>query len=293
MRQTFLRQFADTYGDRDVAFHSAALAFFIVVALPAFLVFFFSIVGVFIAGETLIGWLVEAQIVSLASVERVQDQIVQFSSWTALASAVIVMWSGSAIFHRVQQGLRSMWHIELKVGSGVRRFFAQKLLAIIASLIFVVAIVSLFLFMQSVDLFVTHIGMVIPGLVELLPVAQLLQFFLIVSAIALIYAIFGDAIISFRLLVVGSILVAACMLLVQFGVQSYISNLAAVSWYGAAGSIIVLLFSLYFVSIIFYAGAILMYVLADRYKTFRLRPRSYAQAGKEVGLWQSFLRLFH
>jgi membrane protein len=276
MKISFLRQYIDTFTDRSVQFHSAALAFYMVVALPAFVIFFVSVAGLVIAPEILKAWLGTSGIAGVVHFEQVRSQVVQFSSITAIMSALLMMWSGSAMFHRIQQGLRAMWLIRLDVGKGLHRFIATKLLAIIIALLFVVGIMALFFFTQIVALFIGTLTDMIPWLVTALPIAQMIQYVLVTIVVMIVYGLFGDSRVSWQLLVPSSLVVAAVYLSLQLGFQSYLKNLAAVNWYGAAGSVIVLLLLLYIMGIIFYAGAIWMYVVADRHHTYYIRPRSYA-----------------
>jgi membrane protein len=247
-----------------------------VIALPAFIIFFLSIAGLFISPESLRAWLGASNIVGLAQLEQIRDQVVQFSSITAILSALLMVWSGSAIFHRVQQGLRSMWLIRLDVGSGLHRFIATKLLAIIIALLFVIGILALFFFTQIVALFFNTLATIAPVVVQILPIAQITQYVLLATVVGVVYGMFGDSRVSWQLLIPNSLIVAGVYLLFQFGFQSYLKNLAAVNWYGAAGSIIVLLLLLYIMGIMFYAGAIWMYVMADRHRQYHITPRSYA-----------------
>lgn len=295
MHTSFFKQYLETFKERQVQFHSAALAFYIVVALPAFVVFFLSIAGLFISAEGLRAWLDVNAIVGFSQFEQVRAGVIQFSSLTAVLSALLMIWSGSAIFHRIQQGLRAMWYIKLDIGSGLHRFFAGKLLAIIIALVFVIGIVGLFLVTQIVTVLLATIGDALPILLpSVIPIAQLIQFVLVVCVITLAYALFGDARVSWQLTLSGAIVVSLVYTLMQYGFQSYVSNLAAVHWYGAAGYIIVFLLLMYIMGMVFYGTAIWMYVVSERDSSYVIVPRSYAHQTSDPNqsMLQSIVQFF-
>lgn len=293
MKQSAMTQFFDTFVDRQVPFHSAALAFYMVIALPAFLLFFVSLAGIFLTPETIQSGLASAGLIDAVAFEEIGQQVVQFSSWTAGISLLIMLWTGSAIFHRVQQGLREMWQIRLDIGRGIKAFVAKKMLAMIAALMFVVGIVLLYIGLQTVGVLVTVFGDTGSFVQDLLGVAHILQVLLLVSVIAIMYSTFGDAHISWQLVSIASAFVAAMIWLVQLALHTYVNTIALVTMYGAAGSVVVLLISLFLLSNVFYAGAVGIYVAADRSTTWTLKPRSYADQLNRVGLIARIKSLLH
>jgi uncharacterized BrkB/YihY/UPF0761 family membrane protein len=289
MKQTLLTQLVQTYIDREVPFHSAALACYIVIALPAYLLFFLSLSSIFFDVASIQTWIMSFGMIDAIAIDRILAEVVSVSSWTTIGTIGIMLWTGSAIFYRIQHGLREMWRIKLHIGNGVRSLMAKKILAMIVTLICAMSVIGIFIGLQIIGVVMHTFDQALPEVQEFIPIAHVLQLLMLIVIVYILYITLGDARISFSLALLAAFFVAVCVWVLQVAVQAYISTIAIVTFYGLAGSVIVLLITIFLLSNIFYAGAISMYVLAERYNRWHITPRSYAQYELQPSLWKRYL----
>lgn len=83
----------------------------------------------------------------------------------------------------------------------------------------------------------------------------LLTLFVTTILFAIIYKVMPDAQIKWKDVTAGALFTACLFMFAKFGISIYISKSNIGSSYGAAGSLVVLLFWIYFSSVIFYFGA--------------------------------------
>jgi membrane protein len=96
-------------------------------------------------------------------------------------------------------------------------------------------------------------------------ISSLFSFSVVVALFAVIFKLLPSAKISWRDVIPGAIVTAALFLIGKWGIGLYLSRGAAVSAYGAAGSLIALLLWIYYSAQIFFFGAVFTRQFALRF----------------------------
>jgi membrane protein len=96
-------------------------------------------------------------------------------------------------------------------------------------------------------------------------ISSLFSFSIVVALFAVIYKLLPSAKISWPDVIPGAIVTAALFLVGKWGIGVYLSRGAAVSAYGAAGSLIALLLWIYYSAQIFFFGAVFTRQFALRF----------------------------
>ena len=96
-------------------------------------------------------------------------------------------------------------------------------------------------------------------------ISNLFSFSVVVALFAVIFKLLPSARITWRDVIPGAIVTAALFLVGKWGIGVYLSRGAAVSAYGAAGSLIALLLWIYYSAQIFFFGAVFTRQFALRF----------------------------
>jgi membrane protein len=188
---------------------------------------------------------------------------------------LLVMATG--LFVELQGALNAIWGVERKPGYGIRGFIMGRLLSFgmilcIGFLLLVSLVVS-----AIVSALGKYLSDLLPGMELFWMVTNNLVSLGIVSLLfAMIFKILPDVNISWRDVWVGAVVTGILFTVGKFLLGQYLGRNAAVSAYGAAGSVVLILLWVYYSSQILFFGAEITQVYAARFGT-RLQPKHYAQ----------------
>jgi membrane protein len=228
------------------------------------------------------------------------------SSFTiaTIISVVVMFWSAANIFNHIKETLNFIWGVRKLPGRiGVIATIRSRLLAFSTVLIFGLLIVGFFL-MNTVVAFIiprlesfilesTFLIDLFPSAVEtvsetILPawrivqiVQYILAFVLMMVVFALFYKFMPDVHIAWRDVWVGSGFTALLITIGTLGLSVYFQMSSIGSLYGAAGTIIVILFWFYYSAQMFLFGAEFTKVYATHYGS-KIRPSNHAIAFEMV-----------
>ena len=113
-------------------------------------------------------------------------------------------------------------------------------------------------------------------------ISNLFSFSVVVALFAVIFKLLPSARITWRDVIPGAIVTAALFLVGKWGIGVYLSRGAAVSAYGAAGSLIALLLWIYYSAQIFFFGAVFTRQFALRFGKARATGRRAARARRSA-----------
>ena len=183
----------------------------------------------------------------------------------------ILIYAASALFRNLQSSINAMWGIVPDVQNNVRQNILTILEARLLSASFVVA--TGFLMIASL-LFTTiwavlplqALERLVPNWEEFIPIMRLLSSPLIYMVIfSIIFKTLPQASIRWRDVWPGALLTAVLFWVGGYVISNYLSYRAIASVYGAAGSLIAVLFWFYYSSWIILFGAQFTHLYADRY----------------------------
>ena len=243
---------------------SAALAYYTIFSLAPLLVLVMSLASIFL-GEEAINGHIFGQINGLVgndAAKQIQDMIKSVGlagkTNTALAIGIITLLIGaSSIFVEIQDSVNLIWRVKAKPKQGWLKLLKDRLLS--SSL--VVSLGFLLLVSLVVNGMVLALGdqlsRLLPGLgVYVLSAINLLISTAVVAVLfGVIFKVLPDAKIAWKDVRYGAIFTAVLFTLGSYLIGVYIDTTATGSTYGAAGSMIVLLTSIYYIAAILYFGA--------------------------------------
>ena len=261
-QQKILPQIIKKFSADDVLTLSAALAFYLVLALAPLILLLLTITSVIgpsaqqtvlrqvesILGPT--GRQIASSVIgnSMAGTE---------STIAIIITAVILVFSASGVLLQLQSSINKIWEVQ-ESEEDAEGWLAKRIYSVLVLVI----------------LLILSIGSIIAaGIVrqnfQLGFSANLLQLaasFVIFSIIfAVLFRIVPDVEVKWKDSWVGGIVTAALIALGQFAIGVYLSHVSTGSAYGSAGSLVVLLIWIYYSTIVFFLGAEFTYAYAQKY----------------------------
>ena len=205
-------------------------------------------------------------------------------TFAAVISLVVMFWGASNVFNHLKETLNIIWGVRAAPGAGMWLFVRGRILAF-AAVVGMGIFLTIFLLLNTlVASLVSLAADLIPDNLEFLPTWRAIQitqfvvaFFVVAVIFSLIFKVLPDVQISWKDVIVGALVTALLFIIGSIALAVYFQFSSIGSLYGAAGSIIVILFWFYYSSQIFLFGAEFTYVYATRRGTMIL-PAEHAIA---------------
>ena len=184
---------------------------------------------------------------------------VQASLTATIISLTISVWSGSGLFMQIHQSMHDIWDLKIE-GHVVRRFVWSRLAAIVALAGFGIVLVAWLVLESFIATFASeswgwHAGRTLSFFVGL-------GFF--TTAFAAVFHSMPPGQTRWKDVVPGAFVSALGLVLSRFVLGIYFSVIKISAAYGSAGVIVVLLFWIYYVAMMFYLGAQIVYLTTHR-----------------------------
>ena len=274
-----LRETFHIWIDRDAFTYSAAIAFFALFSLgPVLVVFtegaalFFSpsavrhqILGQF---ELLMGHEPATAVDAMLGRAAVEMHGV-IARIIAIATFVI---GTTAVFVQLQDSLNRMWDVAPKPGPLIRTLLWKRVVsfALLLALGFVLVVsLALATTIHALQTYAEHHAHFPAAVFE--TGNAIVSWLLVTVLFALLYRVLPDVEIPWRDVWVGALLTALLLSVGKWAIGFYMGRSAIALEYGAAGSMIVMLFWVYFASLLVLLGAVFTRVQARHFEEHRLR----------------------
>jgi len=185
--------------------------------------------------------------------------------------------TATGLFIELQDALNTIWGVKEKPGQGIMGFVKNRLLSFtmvigIGFLLLVSLVVS-----TALSALNKYVSALVPGLDVLWTITNVVVSFAVITLLfAMIFKVLPDVKIRWRDVWVGAVTTAALFTIGKFALGMYIGKSSAVSAYGAAGSLVLVLLWVYYSAQILFFGAEVTEVYANRYGS-HLEPASNAQ----------------
>ncbi len=279
----------DTYGEwRDdrAPLMAAALAYYTIFSLAPLAVIMIAVAGLFFGEKAAQGELVAGieGMVGEHGAYVIEGMIKSASGKRAgvLAAAIgfaTMIFGASKLFGALQDALNGIWEIEVPKG-GVKGMIRKRLVSM-----GVVLMSGLFLLLSlaagtALAAVRTVIGDSIPGIGSLFVLVNfLIPFLLMTTLFALMFKVLPDAKVAWRDVWIGAAATSFFFAIGQMLISIYLGSKNMASTYGAAGSLVVLIFWIYLAAQIFLYGAEFTQVYAGRYGS-RIEPAGGGRKAK-------------
>jgi membrane protein len=269
----------------DNAFElSAALAFYTIFSIAPVLLIAVGVASFFLAPDTATDQIVgEMEKMIGAQGANAVRQVIESSRgfgkglWAVSVGVVTLIMGATAVFGELQYALNRIWDVEAKPDRGV-------IIALIVDRLrsFSIAICVGFLLLVSLVISAIISGLQnymnnwLPGVPWIWQTANVVSSFFVVAVLfAMIYKLLPDVVISWRDVWIGAAVTALLFTGGKYAIGIYLGQAATASAFGAAGSLVVLLFWVYYSALISFLGAEFTQVYTRRYRS-GIRPKKHA-----------------
>lgn len=243
---------------------AASISFYALFALAPVIIIFIAVAGALFGEQAAKGELVnQIQFIvgpEMASAVQVLVENAALSSSNylfAIISLFILLFAASRVVTNLKIALNQIWQIKSSEEKRIHKAIKSKFFSILAILGFGIFLVLLLITSGILSTVWIYLGNFIPVNSAVFQILNLaISFGLVVFIIALIYKVIPDVNLKWNNVWIGAI---ATTILLMFGnwlIGVYMRNVTVGSVYGAAGSIIIILIWLYYVSQILLLGAV-------------------------------------
>lgn len=242
---------------------SAALAYYSVFSMAPVLIIAISVAGI-IYGEDAARGRVAAQLQDLAGIrtaEAIQALLVSAAQRTASYSATIVglamlFFGASGVFMELKDALNTIWGVEIKPGNALVRIARGRVISLLA----VLCVGLFFLMSLLVSAGLAAFGDVLRERVALpgffwQATDLALSMGITTVLFAIIFKVLPNVILRWRDVLAGAICAAFLFTIGKFLIGFYLGKSGVASYYGAAGSAMVILIWVYYSACILFFGA--------------------------------------
>lgn len=189
---------------------------------------------------------------------------------------VLMIFGATTVVAQLQAALNRVWGVKAAPSNAVLGFVRSRLvsLTVVLGLAFLL-LVSL-VFTATISALQTYLESFLPGAAIMWAIAnQLISLVLVALLLAMLFRYVPDVEISWRDTVIGALVTAILLTLGKYAIGVYLGRAGVGSAYGAAGSAVVFMVWVYFVSMILFLGAGITQVIA-RHRGTPLVPSAHA-----------------
>ncbi len=269
---------------------AAALAFYTIFSIAPVLLIAVGVASFFLAPETATNRIVN-EVQNLVGPQGAQAvrQVIESSRgfgkgiWAVSVGIIMVIIGATVVFGQLQSALNHIWDVQSKPDrSMIRSLVVDRLrsfsIAICVGFLLLVSLVISAVITALQD----YMNNWMPGVPWLWQTANVLTSFVVIAILfAMIYKFLPDVVISWKDVWIGAAVTALLFTGGKYLIGIYLGHTATASAFGAAGSLVVLLFWVYYSSLIVFLGAEFTQVYARRYGSRILPQRHAVRVGRK------------
>ncbi|WP_241082998.1 YihY/virulence factor BrkB family protein [Achromobacter xylosoxidans] len=276
---------ANQWSTHRASSKGAALALYMVFSLAPMLILVIAVAGAFFGEDAVRSELFSSlrDLTGERGAEVIQTVLASAhesgGGWiAALISIFVLIFSATTAFAELKASLDDLWEVSGNQKGGIHGMVRSRVLSF--GLVLVLALFLLISLTVNAALGAARkyygdlwAASAVATVADWL--SSLFSFSVVVALFAVIFKLLPSARISWRDVIPGAIVTAALFLVGKWGIGLYLSRGAAVSAYGAAGSLIALLLWIYYSAQIFFFGAVFTRQFALRFGR-EARPKTPA-----------------
>lgn len=263
---------------------SASLAYYTVFSIAPLLILIISLVSFFYGEDAMQDKIVPqiSDLVGNTAALQIQETIknLQLSGKTGIAviiGIVTLIIGATTVFLEIQDSINMIWRVKAKPKKGwvqmlKNRFLSFSLIISLGFLLLASLVVNgIIVAMQNIlTRFLPDTTIYIFDLVNLG-----VTFVIISSLFGIIFKFLPDVKIPWKSVRIGAFFTSLLFMLGRYIISIYIESAGTASAYGAAGSVIIILLWVYYISAILYFGAEFTFAYAQK-SGFKIEPADYA-----------------
>jgi membrane protein len=269
----------------DNAFElSAALAFYTIFSIAPVLLIAVGVASFFLAPDAATNQIVGEmeQMIGAQGANAVR-QVIESSRgfgkgiWAVSVGVVTLIMGATAVFGELQSALNQIWDVKAKPDRGVIMSFIIDRVRSFSIAIGVGFLLLVSLVISAViSALQNYMDNWLPGIPWVWQMANVVSSFVVIAVLfAMIYKFLPDVVISWRDVWIGAVVTALLFTAGKYAIGIYLGRTATTNAFGAAGSLVVLLFWVYYSALISFLGAEFTQVYARRYGP-GIQPQEHA-----------------
>jgi membrane protein len=270
--------------------HAGALAFYTLFSMAPLLVIVITITGIVFGEEAArgeisvrINHMIGEQGAGAVEEAVRQSRIDEAGLLPTLLGISALLFAATTVFAQMQASLNQFWGVVAKPSrSSILVFLTTRLLSLGLVLIIGFLLLTSFLISMTLQAVIRFAGDWIPVPPLASSTLDLAVSVLIAALLfGMIFKVLPDVQLRWRYMWRGAILTALLFVLGQYGISLYLTETAPGSTYGAAGSLVVVLFWVYYSALILFFGAAFTKVYTQ-HQGGRIVPKPTAVLVREV-----------
>lgn len=259
--------------DDNMMLHAAGLAFYTIFSLAPLLVIIIAFTGFFFGEQAASGQISQFMEEFVGpemaeSVESIISGIAHGGQGTiaTIISSFVLLFAATTVLAQLKESLNIVWNVDKSLRQPVKMFFVNRMLALILIVAFSLALIATFMISTVVSFIGPFLVDIIPGEFRIYNLINSI-FFLLISTLlfSFIYKLLPDIRVKWTDVLVGAFVTSLLFLLGRSIVTFYLTNAAATSTYGAAGSFVILLIWVYYNVMVIFVGAEFTQIYTRRY----------------------------
>jgi membrane protein len=252
--------------ERNAFVHAGSLAFYTLFSMAPVVIIAVSIAGAVFGEEAARGEIVGQldDFVGLDAAMAVEEAVARSRPEVAgvfptLAGLLALLIGATTVFAQMQISLNRIWGVVARPHrSSILILLKNRFLSLTIILVIGFILLVSLLLNVAVRAAVTYAESWIPIPPLLLSGAELLMSLVVITALfAVIFKVLPDAVIDWQDVWYGAAITAVLFIVGRYVIAFYLAYTAPASTYGAAGSLVLLLFWVYYSSLILFFGAAL------------------------------------
>lgn len=262
---------------------SASLSYYTLFSLAPMLIIVLAISSIWLGQDAAEGYLFKqfrdlmGPIGALQLQEMIRNARMSGDTpWVSIVGFVTLFFGATGVFVEIQDSINTIWSIKVKPKRSWLKYLRDRLLSF--SLIVGVGFLLLVSLVLSALLSVVYdylSGQFGAAVWIAWLATNILNVCTVVLLFSIIYKVLPDAHLHWRDVIAGALFTALLFLGGKWLVNYYLGTSSAVSVYGAAGAVIIIILWVYYSSAILYFGAEFTKVYANKYGG-KIRPSTFA-----------------
>lgn len=279
----FIKLYVHHFSRDSVMSNSSAIAFYTLFSLPSMMMVIIFFVNIWFADgsgtEKLYRFL--SDYLSNDSVSEIRStvqnsQVSGKNLFESIVGIVILIVSATSLLGAIHESFNQIWGVQTSTKNGVLNLIWSRLVSLGMLLILAFLVCASLL----LDAVISNIGgrlgwMILENQTMLLVFNEILSLVFLTIVFAAIFKILPDARIRWKNIWIGSLLTSVFFTIGKFGIAFYLSISDISTTYGAAGSLVIVLLWVYYLTIILLVGAEFTKVIT-LYRGNKIQPKSYA-----------------
>jgi membrane protein len=244
--------------------HAGALAFFTLFSLAPTLVIVVAVLGL-VLGESAAQGEIAARLqdtIGVGAAKAIEHAVLMSRvDKTGLMPTLLgigaVVVGATTVFTQLRFSLNTIWGVRPNPeSSGLLRMAMTRLLALFVVLLIGLALLLYSVISSALGAIAPYLDLSLPGLELLWNSGQSAISLLIATAfIATLFKVLPDVVLSWRDVMIGAVVTALMFAIGRYGITLFLAHTAKASTFGAAASLVIVLFWVYYSALILLLGA--------------------------------------